>query len=248
MFAPGLSPEHDLAFGDDAHHKLGIGAEGDGATVSLRPSGAPRQEVVTTDFLTNDDLRPHRDVTAIPKQRSPPVTTPGATASSQKNFVDYDSDVTIPPTLTDLLSNLPNDINADSIQRMLRDSVADRRALLSNFDVLMNRLARDGTAAVDAADDDDRPTATTRSSSNRRPAPRQRKVGDRIDTMQVGEPTIRAQHDDNHQVSWDSQRMRDAPDLAPELPDDGVPRMAGQLLVYDLDETPPVGHESRSGE
>lgn len=54
--------------------------------------------------------------------------------------MDYDSDVTIPPTLTDLLSNLPSDINAQSVQKMFRDSVADRRALLNSFDELMNKV------------------------------------------------------------------------------------------------------------
>ena|ERR1700677_3471845 len=55
------------------------------------------------------------------------------------DYVDYDSDVTIPPNLTDLLANLPQDISADSLQKMFRDSVADRRALLQGFDLLINK-------------------------------------------------------------------------------------------------------------
>lgn len=35
------------------------------------------------------------------------------------DYNDYD-EVTIPPNLTDLLANLPDDISSDSIQKMLR--------------------------------------------------------------------------------------------------------------------------------
>lgn len=36
------------------------------------------------------------------------------------DYVDYDSDVTIPPNLTDLLANLqPQDINADNLQKVI---------------------------------------------------------------------------------------------------------------------------------
>lgn len=49
--------------------------------------------------------------------------------------------VTIPPNLTDLLANLPDDINADSIQKMFRDSVDDRRALVAGMDRLKNQLS-----------------------------------------------------------------------------------------------------------
>lgn len=58
--------------------------------------------------------------------------------------MDYDSDVTIPPNLTDLLANLqPEDISAQRLQRMFRDSVADRRALLNGFDALIRKMKRE---------------------------------------------------------------------------------------------------------
>lgn len=49
--------------------------------------------------------------------------------------------MTIPPNLTNLLANLPQDISADSLQKMFRDSVADRRALLQGFDFLINKVS-----------------------------------------------------------------------------------------------------------
>lgn len=54
VFAPGISPEKDLAFGDTHHKILG---QMDGNSVGLKPQ---RSEVVTTDFETNDDLQPSR--------------------------------------------------------------------------------------------------------------------------------------------------------------------------------------------
>ncbi|KAI6183036.1 Cutl-8 [Aphelenchoides bicaudatus] len=195
VFGPGISPEKDLAFGNSHQH---IGAQMDGDAIGLKPQ---RSEVVTTDFETNDDLQPSRtdrSTTSLP-------------SSSKKDYVDYDSDVTIPPTLTDLLSNLPSDINAQSVQKMFRDSVADRRALLNSFDELMNKFAKED--------------ATKQKRPNKKNNTK-RRAGERIDTMEV---------------SWDSHRtLRDQP----IFPDDNVPRIAGQLLIYDLDETPPSGHET----
>ncbi|KAI6181407.1 Cutl-8 [Aphelenchoides besseyi] len=206
VFGPGLSPDQDLAFGGDAQRKV-LGQH-DGSSVSLKPQ---RSEVVTTDFETNDDLQPQRN-------DKPTTTLPSGT---KKDYVDYDSDVTIPPTLTDLLSNLPQDISADSIQKMFRDSVADRRALLNSFDILMSRLAKE-----EERNKQQQRQAAQQSTGKKNNT--KRKVGDRIDTMEV---------------SWDSHRMlRDEP----LIPEDGVPRITGQLLIYDLDETPPNSLEKEN--
>jgi hypothetical protein len=57
------------------------------------------------------------------------------------DYVDYEGDVTIPPHLTDLLANLqPEDINAQNLQKMFRDSVADRRSLLQGFELLIRKV------------------------------------------------------------------------------------------------------------
>lgn len=61
------------------------------------------------------------------------------------DYTDYDTDVTIPPNLTDLLANLqPEDINARNLQRMFRDSVDDRRALIRGFDLLIRKAMKAG--------------------------------------------------------------------------------------------------------
>lgn len=62
------------------------------------------------------------------------------TASDDYN--DYD-EVTIPPNLTDLLAQLPDDLSADSLQRMFRDQVLsskDRKNLLESFEYLKNEM------------------------------------------------------------------------------------------------------------
>lgn len=40
-------------------------------------------------------------------------------SSGSSDYNDY-SEVTIPPNLTDLLANLPDDLSADSLQKMFR--------------------------------------------------------------------------------------------------------------------------------
>uniref|UniRef100_A0A158Q928 ZP domain-containing protein n=1 Tax=Elaeophora elaphi TaxID=1147741 RepID=A0A158Q928_9BILA len=52
---------------------------------------------------------------------------------------DYD-DITIAPNLNDLLASLPDEVNADSLQKMFHDSVENRRALMRSFDYLMNQV------------------------------------------------------------------------------------------------------------
>ena len=58
------------------------------------------------------------------------------------DYNDYD-EVTIPPNLTDLLAHLPDDLSADSLQRMFRDQVLsskDRKNLLETFEFLKNEM------------------------------------------------------------------------------------------------------------
>ncbi|KHN87557.1 Cuticlin-1 [Toxocara canis] len=75
-------------------------------------------------------------------------------------YADYDEEeVTIPANLNDLLANLPDDFSADSLQKMFRDSVEDRRALLQGFDMLMNQdswRSRMADAPLGKVEDDER--------------------------------------------------------------------------------------------
>ncbi|EGT33361.1 hypothetical protein CAEBREN_30075 [Caenorhabditis brenneri] len=69
--------------------------------------GTSTQESVSKTFETEDDLA--SSVTSEPKSKK----------IGKSDYNDYD-EVTIPPNLTDLLANLPDDISSDSIQKMLR--------------------------------------------------------------------------------------------------------------------------------
>lgn len=108
----------------------------------MKPGDKTQSEIVSTEFETDDDLTTVSSgvlTTELPtKVREQPEAP--TQDGSKKDYVDYDSDVTIPPHLNDLLANLPQDINADSLQKMFRDSVADRRALLQGFDMLINKV------------------------------------------------------------------------------------------------------------
>uniref|UniRef100_A0A914XU14 ZP domain-containing protein n=1 Tax=Panagrolaimus superbus TaxID=310955 RepID=A0A914XU14_9BILA len=106
-----------------------------------------RSEIISTEFETDDDLATVTVTSTVPSSSTASRSGSGLSESDnkaakdiKKDYVDYDSDVTIPPNLTDLLANLPEDINADSLQKMFRDSVADRRALLQGFDMLINKV------------------------------------------------------------------------------------------------------------
>uniref|UniRef100_A0A8R1ERC1 Uncharacterized protein n=1 Tax=Caenorhabditis japonica TaxID=281687 RepID=A0A8R1ERC1_CAEJA len=130
------------------------------------------------------------------------------------DYNDYD-EVTIPPNLTDLLANLPDDISSDSIQKMLRDSVDNPKALLAEFGKLM--------ASKKAKNDS---SHKYRSRNLRELKPGDFRSGEKIDQIEV---------------DWTSTRRRDVPSI-PEL--DGSnkyekPMIAGQLLIFDLDEEPP---------
>jgi len=56
---------------------------------------------------------------------------------------DYNDsgELNLPPRLTDLLANLqPDQINAQSLQKMFKNSVADRRALLQGVDFIIRKM------------------------------------------------------------------------------------------------------------
>ncbi|CAI4225787.1 unnamed protein product [Auanema sp. JU1783] len=169
-------------------------------------------ESVSQTFETEDDLTTNEfSTTAIPKS--------GSSKSSGSDYNDYD-EITIPPNLSDLLDNLPDDLSADSLQKMFRDSVDDRKALLDGFEMLKRQMKK-------------KPTRRTRPMRDLRPG--DLRSGDKIDQIVV---------------DWTSKRRRDSPII-----DDDIhhrvtnqrhdvlgtekPMISGQLMIFDLDETPP---------
>ncbi|GMT00822.1 hypothetical protein PENTCL1PPCAC_22996, partial [Pristionchus entomophagus] len=183
-------------------------------------------ETVTQEFETEDDLQ-------VKESPTPPPSKPIATedplidenqhatklpSSGSSDYNDY-SEVTIPPNLTDLLANLPDDLSADSLQKMLRDSVDDRRALLMSMDRVKNQLK---------LADRKRVTPPSRLRMGRTPSSNGRgalRRGDKIGSMTV---------------DWRNARKRDDPLPMDDRDDNGVPMIAGQLLIYDLDEESPA--------
>ncbi|GMT37120.1 hypothetical protein PFISCL1PPCAC_28416, partial [Pristionchus fissidentatus] len=191
-------------------------------------------ETVTQEFETEDDLQVKESPTPPP---SKPIATEdpligeapatGVPSSGSSDYNDY-SEVTIPPNLTDLLANLPDDLSADSLQKMFRDSVDDRRALLVSMDRIKNQLKlaerkRTTPAATSAATQRlRRPVQHLQQQPVGRGALRR---GDKIGSMTV---------------DWRNARKRDDPMPMDDKDDIGVPMIAGQLLIYDLDEEPPA--------
>ncbi|ULU10392.1 hypothetical protein L3Y34_014588 [Caenorhabditis briggsae] len=172
--------------------------------------GTSTQESVSKTFETEDDLA--SSVTSEPKSKK----------IGKSDYNDYD-EVTIPPNLTDLLANLPDDISSDSIQKMLRDSVDNPKALLAEFGKLMKSKKMKSDSKK------------YRSRNLRELKPGDLRSGEKIDQIEV---------------DWTSTRRRDVPSI-PEF--DGntkydKPMLAGQLLIFDLDEEPPsdVGMQKAS--
>ncbi|CAJ0568184.1 unnamed protein product, partial [Mesorhabditis spiculigera] len=187
-----------------------------GPPVPTQAKKAPRAKATTVDSLTVTEEFATNDVgTAQP-------TT--ARTSTKHDYNDYE-DVTIPPNLTDLLANLPDDINADSLQKMFRDSVIDRKVLLESMDMLKKEMMKESAHVIN---------------------PHVKRVG------RSGEKV------DQIKVDWMSARHRDQP-----IPADsgerkenttttvvrrdvknqtaiGPPLIAGQLMIYELDEEPPM--------
>ncbi|EYC40386.1 hypothetical protein Y032_0615g690 [Ancylostoma ceylanicum] len=165
------------------------------------------QTSVSQSFETEEDLLV---TTPIPKR---------STKIGKSDYNDYD-DVTIPPNLTDLLANLPDDLSPETLQKMFRDSVDDRKALLEGFELLKKQLKKLGR----------RPTRMMRELRAG-----DLRSGDKIDQIQV---------------DWMSGRRRDAPIqddgpvvARPRVTDDstngGRPMISGQLMIFELDEEPP---------
>ncbi|CAJ0593982.1 unnamed protein product [Cylicocyclus nassatus] len=147
-------------------------------------------------------------------------TTPKKGAKIEKgDYNDYD-DVTIPPNLTDLLANLPDDLSPETLQKMFRDSVDDRKALLEGFELLKKQLKK----------------------LDRRPTRMMREL--RAGDLRSGDKI------DQIQVDWTSARRRDVPPIddsrqeersrsKDEMNSSDKPMIAGQLMIFELDEEPP---------
>ncbi|KAI1713555.1 cuticlin-1 [Ditylenchus destructor] len=256
VFGPAFSPELTAGGYGDAHRKIFEAARKEeeantDKTYDIAGAGQPRRShEITTEFETHDDLRGPAGPPGIKSKTSTPPTLVTSTikgvssstdssTGTKKDYVDYDSDVTIPPNLTDLLANLqPQDINADNLQKMFRDSVADRRALLQSFDLLINKMKKDKTR---------RPTGPPSSApANKQSAKNDANIrlipGEKIDTMHVSWDSHRLARDSplsksanpEHLISTSSPTLQHVSTIGNE-----PPMIAGQLLIYDLDETPP---------
>ncbi|VDK87781.1 unnamed protein product [Onchocerca ochengi] len=60
---------------------------------------------------------------------------------NDKEFKESEyEDLPISSNLNNLLANLPDEVNADSLQKMFHDSVENRRALMRSFDYLINQV------------------------------------------------------------------------------------------------------------
>ncbi|VDL74113.1 unnamed protein product [Nippostrongylus brasiliensis] len=134
------SPEYDLQ--TEAMTIFGPGFAS--ASSERGPPGGTR--ITTTSVSQSFDTE--EDVGHSTSQTKKPSKV------GKSDYNDYD-DVTIPPNLTDLLANLPDDLSPETLQKMFRDSVDDRKALLEGFDMLKKQLKRrtkdfyDGTSALE---------------------------------------------------------------------------------------------------
>ncbi|EJW76666.1 hypothetical protein WUBG_12422, partial [Wuchereria bancrofti] len=91
---------------------------------------ATDKALVTTIFETTDDY--NIDTRHVDKETGKQITKKGYREA------DYE-DITIGSNLNDLLANLPDEVNADSLQKMFHDSVENRRALMRSYDYLINQ-------------------------------------------------------------------------------------------------------------
>ncbi|VDM38276.1 unnamed protein product [Toxocara canis] len=159
-------------------------------------------------------------------------------------YADYDEEeVTIPANLNDLLANLPDDFSADSLQKMFRDSVEDRRALLQGFDMLMNQARFLFRIQLNR-----HLRAKTNSSKQRRHKPKrysenqtQGNSTQKISSMQdswrsrMADAPLGKVEDDERFANRHHVNAVEEPPFDPDAP----PMIAGRLLIYDLDEEPP---------
>ncbi|KAM3720852.1 Cuticlin-6 [Dirofilaria immitis] len=144
-------------------------------------------------------------------------------------------DIKMSSNLNDLLANLPDEVNADSLQKMFHDSVENRRALMRSFDYLMNQVNENEMI--------EKTTTTTKSSIIRG----KDKSGDKIKTIKVSWDSIRLADNPLAEIIAIDQKNRinlmakNTRTLSPSmLNDDRTSVIAGQLIIYDLDEEPPI--------
>ncbi|KAL7079149.1 hypothetical protein ACQ4LE_001750, partial [Meloidogyne hapla] len=131
---------------------------------ALRTSSHKHHEVVSAEFETEENIPRRKQPTQIEEEISfspnlPTLITTTTTTSStiikSSNVVtnkmetkkddveDYkdSEELNLPPRLTDILANLqPDQINAQNLQKMFKDSVADRRALLQGVDFIIRKM------------------------------------------------------------------------------------------------------------
>uniref|UniRef100_A0A915N413 ZP domain-containing protein n=1 Tax=Meloidogyne javanica TaxID=6303 RepID=A0A915N413_MELJA len=135
---------------------------------ALRSSIHKHHEVVSAEFETEENIPRRKQPTKIEEENiitssnlptliSTTSTTTIATTNlprpnnvvinnmeTKKDDVeDYNDsgELNLPPRLTDLLANLqPDQINAQSLQKMFKNSVADRRALLQGVDFIIRKM------------------------------------------------------------------------------------------------------------
>ncbi|EFO16168.2 hypothetical protein LOAG_12341 [Loa loa] len=86
-----------------------------------------KAELVTTIFETTDEYNvENKEIQKL---------------TDKKGYKEAEyEDITIGSNLNDLLANLPDEVNADSLQKMFHDSVENRRTLMRSFDYLMDQV------------------------------------------------------------------------------------------------------------
>uniref|UniRef100_A0A914M4L7 ZP domain-containing protein n=1 Tax=Meloidogyne incognita TaxID=6306 RepID=A0A914M4L7_MELIC len=134
---------------------------------ALRSSSYKHRKVVSAEFETEENIPRRKQPTKIEEENiitsnlptlivTTSTTTTATTNLPRPNNVvinnmetkkddveDYNDsgELNLSPRLTDLLANLqPDQINAQSLQKMFKDSVADRRALLQGVDFIIRKM------------------------------------------------------------------------------------------------------------
>ncbi|CAJ0956737.1 unnamed protein product, partial [Mesorhabditis belari] len=191
---------------------------------------------VTETFETNDDLQNFG------------TTQKGTT---KHDYNDYE-DVTIPPNLTDLLANLPDDINADSLQKMFRDSVIDRKTLLESMDMLKKEMMKENAHVLNSharrvgrsGEKVDQIQVDWTSARNRdQPLPMSVEKREALSRLSDLERTLKIigkneTEDETMKVRRETTKKDD--------PKEAKPQISGQLIIYELDEEPPMEAAQKS--
>ncbi|KAF7632309.1 ZP domain-containing protein [Meloidogyne graminicola] len=115
------------------------------ANIPRRKQQTKNDKEITSSSILLPTLNTIAHKTVTSQRESPTIST--RKINNKKDEVeDYsDSDeLNIPPSLHNLLANLqPDQINAQSLQKMFKDSVADRRALLQSVDFIIRKMNKE---------------------------------------------------------------------------------------------------------